>query len=208
MKKFKNIIKIIVIIILIIVLALLCMLIYKKLMINKFVNLLNKSDSSNYELIQSDGTTTTTVKVKDGVLVSEDDDTIIWISENENIRIIMDKNYYSAIITENFEEAEVGSLNLSYINDYFENSDWKFKYLGKEDDLYKVQFTNKDTGAIVIFYINNDTGVVEKLDEDFGGDEVNLTFEVSFDVVTDEDVAYPDLTAYTVRNFLKYGVNY
>ena len=205
MKKFKNIIKIIVIIVLIILLVLLGIVIYKKIMINKFINLLNKNDSSNYELIQNDGTTVTTVKVKDGVLVSEDDDTIIWISETENIRIIIDKNYNSAMITENSEEAfEVSSLNSTYISDYFENNDLKFKYLSKEDNLYKVQFTNKDTDAITIFYINSDTGVIEQIDENINGEEFTLNFDVTFDIVTDEDVEYPDLSTYDVRNIFKF----
>ena len=205
MKKFKNIIKIIVIIVLIILLVLLGIVIYKKIMINKFINLLNQNDSSNYELIQNDGTTVTTVKVKDGVLVSEDDDTIIWISETENIRIIIYKNYNSAMITENSEEAfEVSSLNSTYISDYFENNDLKFKYLSKEDNLYKVQFTNKDTDAITIFYINSDTGVIEQIDENINGEEFTLNFDVTFDIVTDEDVEYPDLSTYDVRNIFKF----
>lgn len=205
MKKFKNIIKIIVIIVLIILLVLLGITIYKKITINKFINLLNQNDSSNYELIQNDGTTVTTVKVKDGVLVSEDDDTIIWISETENIRVIIDKNYNSAMITENSEEAfEVSSLNSTYISDYFENNNLKFKYLSKEDNLYKVKFTNKDTGTITIFYINGDTGVIEQIDENINGEEFTLNFDVTFDIVTDEDVEYPDLSTYDVRNIFKF----
>ena len=191
MKKFKNIIKIIIIIALIVV--------YKKVMINRFINLLNQSNSNNYELVQNDGTTITTIKVKDGVLLSEDDDTYIWINSIENIRIIMEKNSKIAMITENSEEVfEVGSLNSTYINDYFENDDLKFKYLGKEEDSYKVQFTNKDTEIITIFYIDSDTGIIQKIEENFNGLEIVSNFEVNFDVVTDEDVAYPDLSEYEI----------
>ena len=199
MKKFKNIIKIIIIIALIVVLVLIGIVVYKKVMINRFINLLNQSNSNNYELVQNDGTTITTIKVKDGVLLSEDDDTYIWINSIENIRIIMEKNSKIAMITENSEEVfEVGSLNSTYINDYFENDDLKFKYLGKEEDSYKVQFTNKDTEIITIFYIDSDTGIIQKIEENFNGLEIVSNFEVNFDVVTDEDVAYPDLSEYEI----------
>ena len=199
MKKFKNIIKIIIIIALIVVLVLIGIVVYKKVMINRFINLLNQSNSNNYELVQNDGTTITTIKVKDGVLLSEDDDTYIWINSIENIRIIMEKNSKIAMITENSEEVfEVGSLNSTYINDYFENDDLKFKYLGKEEDSYKVQFINKDTEIITIFYIDSDTGIIQKIEENFNGLEIVSNFEVNFDVVTDEDVAYPDLSEYEI----------
>lgn len=197
MKK-KNIVKIIILIIAIILLILVGILIYKQYWINKFEKILEENDSTNYELIQTDGQTTTTVKVYGNIYTYEDDSNYIWISETENLRVIMDTENKSAIITENPETAlEVGSLNSTYL-DFFENSGMSFKYLGKEDSYYKLQFTNKSTGNTTVFYLNSETGIVEKIEENFNGAQNVYDITVNLDCVTEEDVQYPDLAEYEI----------
>ena len=197
MKK-KNIIKIIILIIAIILLILVGILIYKQYWINKFEKILEENDSTNYELIQTDGQNTITVKVYGNIYTYEDDTNYIWISESENLRVIMDTENKSAIITENPETAlEVGSLNSTYL-DFFENSSMSFKYLGKEDSYYKLQFTNKSTGNTTVFYLNSETGIVEKIEENFNGAQNVYDITVNLDCVTEEDVQYPDLSEYEI----------
>lgn len=197
MKK-KKILKIIILIIAVILLVLLAFLLYKQYWINKFTKILEENDSTNYELIQTDGQTTTTVKVYGKIYTSEDESVFVWISEPENIRVIMDKLNKSAIITENSEEElKVGSLNSTYL-DYFENSNMEFKYLGKEDSFYKLQFTDKNTGYITTFYLNIDTGIVEKIIEEFNGAQNTYEISVNLDCVNEEEVSYPDLSEYNI----------
>ena len=197
MKKKKNL-KIVILIIAIILLVIIGILIYKQFWINKFKKILKENDSSNYELVQTDGITTSTVKVYEDIYTYEDENNFIWISETENLRVIMDKVNKSAIITENSESAlKVGSLNSTYL-DYFDNDTMKFKYLGKEDSFYKLQFENKSTGNITIFYMNIDTGIIEKIEKLFNGAQNNYEIKVKFDCVTSDDVAYPDLAEYDI----------
>lgn len=197
MKK-KKVLKIIILIIAVILLVLLAFLLYKQYWINKFTKILEENDSTNYELIQTDGQTTTTVKVYGKIYTSEDESVFVWISEPENIRVIMDKLNKSAIITENSEEElKVGSLNSTYL-DYFENSNMEFKYLGKEDSFYKLQFTDKNTGYITTFCLNIDTGIVEKIIEEFNGTQNTYEISVNLDCVNEEEVSYPDLSEYNI----------
>ena len=62
MKK-KKLIKLIILIVVIVLLVVLEILIYNQVQINRFKKILEENDSTNYELIQTDGITTTTVKV-------------------------------------------------------------------------------------------------------------------------------------------------
>ena len=197
MKK-KKLIKLIILIVAIILLVVLEILIYNQLQINRFKDILEENDSTNYELIQTDGIATATVKVYGNIYTYEDENNYIWISESENIRVVMDKKNKSAIITENPEnELKVGSLNSTYL-DYFENDSMKFKYLGEENPFYKLQFTNKSTGNNTIFYLNSETGVVEKIEEIFNGAQNIYDITVNFECVTAEEVEYPDLSEYDI----------
>lgn len=197
MKK-KNIIKIIILVIVVILLVFLGILLYKQLMINKFKNLLEENDSTNYELVQTDGETTTTVKVYGNIYTYEDDNNFVWISEPENTRVIMDKVNKTAIITENPEEAlEVESLNSTYLN-YFENDNMTFKYLGTEDIFYKLQFADENLGSVTTFYLNKDTGIVEKMVEEFNDAQNTYEISVTKDSVTAEETEYPDLSEYNI----------
>ena len=145
MKKTKKgkIVKIVFVIVLIIIGILVGHSFYNKYQRYKFEKMLKKSDATNYELVEKINDEETSVKVRDKVLVSESGDTITWVSGINNKRVLLNINYKTAIITENDEELEVNSLNYSYINDYFNNKNQKFKYLGKEDGFYKIQFTNQ-----------------------------------------------------------------
>lgn len=197
MKK-KKLIKLIILIVVIVLLVVLEILIYNQVQINRFKKILEENDSTNYELIQTDGITTTTVKVYGNIYTYEDENNYIWISEFENLRVVMDKKNKSAIITENPEnELKVGSLNSTYL-DYFENDSMKFKYLGEENPFYKLQFTNKSTGNNTIFYLNSETGVVEKIEEIFNGAQNIYDITVNFECVTAEEVEYPDLSEYDI----------
>lgn len=197
MKK-KNVLKVVILIIAIILLVIIGILIYKQFWINKFKKILEENDSTNYELIQTDGITTATVKVYGNIYTYEDEDNYIWISESENLRVIMDKKNKSAIITENPESPlKVGSLNSTYL-DYFDDDTMKFKYLGKENPFYKLQFTNKSTGNNTIFYLNSETGVVEKIEEVFNGAQNIYDITVNSECVNAEEVEYPDLSEYEI----------
>ena len=197
MKK-KKLIKLIILIVVIVLLVVLEILIYNQVQINRFKKILEENDSTNYELIQTDGITTTTVKVYGNIYTYEDENNYIGISESENLRVVMDKKNKSAIITENPEnELKVGSLNSTYL-DYFENDSMKFKYLGEENPFYKLQFTNKSTGNNTIFYLNSETGVVEKIEEIFNGAQNIYDITVNFECVTAEEVEYPDLSEYDI----------
>lgn len=197
MKK-KKLIKLIILIVVIVLLVVLEILIYNQVQINRFKEILEENDSTNYELIQTDGITTATIKVYGNIYTYEDENNYIWISESENLRVVMDKKNKSAIITENPEnELKVGSLNSTYL-DYFENDSMKFKYLGEENPFYKLQFTNKGTGNNTIFYLNSENGVVEKIEENFNGAQNIYDITVNFESVTSEEVVYPDLSEYDI----------
>ena len=197
MKK-KKLIKLIILIVVIVLLVVLEILIYNQVQINRFKEILEENDSTNYELIQTDGITTATIKVYGNIYTYEDENNYIWISESENLRVVMDKKNKSAIITENPEnELKVGSLNSTYL-DYFENDSMKFKYLGEENPFYKLQFTNKGTGNNTIFYLNSENGVVEKIEENFNGAQNIYDITVNLESVTSEEVVYPDLSEYDI----------
>lgn len=90
-----------------------------------------------------------------------------------------------------------GSLNSTYLN-YFENNDMDFKYLGQDGDFYKLQFKNKSLENYIIFYLNKNNGIVEKIEENFGGVKNTYEISVEFDCVNSDDVKYPDLTEYEI----------
>ena len=131
-KRTKNILKIFILIILIIGLIFLTGLIYQEIQKNKFQKILKENDASNYELVENINGEEIKVYVRDKVLLSEDGNTKIWLSEFEQKRVIFDDEYKTAIFDENDEELKVNSLNYTYINDFFKNSNQSFKYIGKD----------------------------------------------------------------------------
>jgi hypothetical protein len=152
--KIKPIFKLIIIIVLIIIGVFLGNFAYGKFTKYRFKKILQDNDSSNYELVQYSNDEETTIWVRDKKLFSETENTIIWMSELDSKRIIMDKDSQIAIVTEGDEDLVVNTLNYSYLNDLFESSNQKFKYQGKQDGYYILEFTNKKTGILTTLYLN------------------------------------------------------
>lgn len=194
----KKIIKIILLIIIIVLGVLLGNFVFHKFQANKYKKMLKDNDATNYKLIEKTIDGETIVKVRDGVLVSENEDTLTWVDSLENKRVLINTKYKTAIITENDNDLNVSSLNNTYINDYFENSNQKFKYLGKEDGFYKIQFTNKENQNITIIYINENTKMVEKVVQISNNIEFVINYEIDKKSVSKKDVEYPDLNDYHV----------
>ena len=138
--KKKNIVKILILIILIIFLIFLTFIILNKFQENKFKKMLKDNDAVNYKLTETTNGVETKVYVRDKILLSESEETITWVNELESKRIIVDEEYKTAILDQDDENLKVNSLNYTYINDFFDNSNQSFKYLGKEDGCYKIQF--------------------------------------------------------------------
>lgn len=155
MKK-KQIIRILILILIIIALIIIGQVLFNKYMKYKLKKILVKNDSTNYELIEKYNNQEENVKLRNNILISENDNECIWIDGLNGKRVIMDKKSKIAIVTENDEELSVHSLNYTYLKDYFENSNRKFRYLGKEEKFYKFKFEDKKTGVITIFYLNRD----------------------------------------------------
>lgn len=197
MKK-KKIIKLFIIVIAVIIIAIVINLIYKNFIKFKMKNILAKNDSINYELIEKYGDEEVSIKVYADTLISEYNDNITWINSEQGKRVILDKKYKMAILTENDNNLKVNSLNYTYLNEYFENSREKFKYLGKENSYYKFQFTNKDTKIVTILYLNKDINSIEKMIRKINDSEEVITFDVKKNSVSKKEVEYPDLSEYEV----------
>ena len=199
-KRTKNILKIFILIILIIGLIFLTGLIYQEIQKNKFQKILKENDASNYELVENINGEEIKVYVRDKVLLSEDGNTKIWLSEFEQKRVIFDDEYKTAIFDENDEELKVNSLNYTYINDFFENSNQSFKYIGKDKGYYKIQFKEKESDKITLLYINQKTNMVDKVVQNAGKFELVTEFKVNKDCVSKDKVAYPNLEGYRVSD--------
>jgi amino acid permease len=199
-KKIKIIIKLIIIVVLVLVGIFVGNFAYGKFVKHKFKKILKENDSSNYELIQFANDEETDVWVRDEKLLSKNESSIIWESELDSKRIVMDSNAQIAIITEGDENLQVNTLNYTYINDFFENSNQSFKYLGKEDGYYILEFTNKKTKLITTLYLNIETNIVDKMIESRNGIDFETNFEVKINSVSSSEVEIPDLTDYHVED--------
>ena len=120
--KNKNILKILILIILIVGLIFLGNNIYQKFQENNFKKILKENDSMNYKITEIVNGDETNVIVRDNVLLSENGDTKVWLSEDENKRVVFDDKYKTVVLDENDGSLEVNSLNYTFINDFFENS--------------------------------------------------------------------------------------
>lgn len=194
----KKILKIFILIMILILLVLLCIWGVSKIIKYKYKKILIDNDSLNYEIIETiDGTVEQISKLRNNILLIDDGENIIWLNKNTNKSIIMNKTLKTAILTDE-TDVSIASLNETYINEYFENSDNKFKYLGKENNYALLEFTNKNTGMLTIFYLNLDTKLIEKevLRNEIG--ETVIEYEIKLNSVSKEDVREPDLTEYKV----------
>ena len=207
MKK-KNVLRLVIFIIVIIVILLSIIFAYKKIVKNRFKKILMKNDSTNYELLENSNNEEINVKVKDKKILLQSGDNITWVDELESKRIIMNSKNKIAILTENDSNLKVNSLNYTYINDYFENSKEKFKYLGKKDGCYLLEFTNKQTGIITCLYLNVEKNIVEKVvKKSNNGSEFISKFEVKINTVSNKEVEVPDLTGYHIQDSASSVVN-
>ena len=195
-KKKKNTIKIIIVVILIIALVFIGYLIFEKLQENRFKKMLQENDANNYKLTEIVNGIETEVYVRDKVLFLKNGDTRTWVNEFESRRIIFDEEYKTAIVDEKDENLKVNSLNYTYINDFFDNSDQSFNYLGEENGCYKIQFKEKGSKKITLLYINKDTKDVDKMIQDAGNFEFVTEFKIEKNTVSKEDIELPDLEGY------------
>ena len=195
-KKNKNFLKILILIILVIALIFLAYLIYQKLQENRFKKILVENDATNYEIAEIVNGEETKTYVRDKILLMENDNTRVWVSEFEEKRIVFDEEYKTAIIDQNDENLKVNSLNYTYINDFFENSGQSFKFLGEEDGYYKLQFKEKGSKKITLLYLNKDTKIVDKMVQNAGNFEFVTEFKVEKNTVSKDEVELPNLEGY------------
>lgn len=197
-KTVKKLVRIIVLIIIIVLLILLCIWGILKFIKNKYKKILLNNDSSNYEIIQIvDGVEEQVSKLRNNTLVIDDGENIIWISKKANKSIVMNQNNKTAIVTTE-SDLKIATLNESYIKEYFENSDNKFKYLGKENNYELLEFTNKNTGIISVLYLNLETNIIDKQIIKNGNAQNVIEYKVKLNSVSTDEIKEPDLTDYYI----------
>ena len=197
-KKINKVFRIIILLVFFILLILLCIFGIKKIIKNKYKKILLDNDSINYELTKIiDGIEEQTAKLRNNVLVVEDTESLMWINKNEKKSIVINKESKTAIVTSE-NDLKIASLNETYIKEYFENSDCKFKYLGKENNYALLQFTNKKTGLVNILYLNLDTKLIEKqvIKNDIA--ENIIEYKIKLNSVSKDEVKEPELIEYYV----------
>lgn len=195
-KKVKSIFRILILLIIAVLLALCVYFGYNKFLKNKFKKILEKNDCTNYELTEIANGEETKVYVRDKTLLSEKGDIKTWVSEFDSKRVVFDVGRKTAILDENDETLEVNSLNYSYIKEFFENRNQSFKYLGKENEHYKLQFTESGSKKITIIYLNIETNIVDKMVQNAGNFEFVTEYKVEKNAVSKEEIAYPNLEGY------------
>ena len=199
-KKVFLILKILILVLIIAILVYLAYTLYIKIQRDRFKKMLEESDSRNYTIIENSNEEEFTIKVRDFYLLSEAEDEIIWIDADKKQRVIVMPKYQTAVVSENDENIVVHSLNHSYLEDYFNDSNQKFKYLGKENGCFKVQFTEKQTKKETTLFINETTKLVDKVIFNVGGVDSISTFKTTKNNVSKDDVAMPDIDGYHVTD--------
>lgn len=195
-ERKKHILKIIILIIIFISVIVVTFFIFGKIQKNKFKKMLEESDANNYELTEIVNGEETKVFVRDKVLLLENENTKTWVNELESKRVVFDEQYKTAIMDEDDEELKVNSLNYTYIQDFFENSNQSFKFLGKENGYYKLQFKEKGSNKITLLYLNEKTKLIDKMVQNAGNFELITEFKVEKNSVSKDEVALPDLEGY------------
>ncbi len=197
-KKVSKALRIIFLVIVLILIILGSVLGIKALIKNKYKKILEKNNVHNYEVVQIvDGVQEQVSYVRDNVLVVDDGENIIWINKKANKSIVLNTERKTAFITTE-DDVTVAALNTTFIKEYFENSDYKFKYLGKENKHYLLEFTNKETDEITIFYLNIDTNIIDKQIIKNNIAETVIEYQVKINSVSKEEIAEPDLTDYYI----------
>lgn len=197
-KKVSKALRIIFLIIVLVLIILGCIFGIKALIKNKYKKILEKNNVHNYEVVQIvDGVQEQVSYVRDNVLVVDDGENIIWLNKKANKSIVLNTERKTAFITTE-DDVTVAALNTTFIKEYFENSDYKFKYLGKENKHYLLEFTNKETDEITIFYLNIDTNIIDKQIIKNNIAETVIEYQVKINSVSKEEIAEPDLTDYYI----------
>lgn len=197
-KSGKKVFKKIIIILIFVLIICLSVLGIKAIIKNKYRKLLEKSNVHNYEVIQLvDGNQEQVSYIRDNVLVVNDGENIIWLNKKENKSIVLNTLRKTAFITKE-ENVKISGLNDSYINEYFDNSDYRFKYLGKENNHYLLEFTNKDTAITTVLYLNMETNIIDKQIIKNAVAETVIEYKVKINSVSTEEIKEPDLTDYYI----------
>lgn len=197
-KSGKKILKKIILIIVFILIIILSVIGIKALIKNKYRKILEKNNVHNYEVIQSvDGVQEQVAYVRDNVLIVDDGENVIWLSKKENKSIVVNTLRKTAFITKE-ENVKISGLNDSYITEYFDNSDYKFKYLGKENNYYLLEFTNKETALTTVLYLNIKTNIIDKQIVRNAVAETVIEYKVKINSVSTEEIKEPDLTDYYI----------
>lgn len=197
-KSGKKVFKKIIIILIFVLIICLSVLGIKAIIKNKYRKLLEKSNVHNYEVIQLvDGNQEQVSYIRDNVLVVNDGENIIWLNKKENKSIVLNTLRKTAFITKE-ENVKISGLNDSYINEYFDNSDYRFKYLGKENNHYLLEFTNKDTALTTVLYLNMETNIIDKQIIKNAVAETVIEYKVKINSVSTEEIKEPDLTDYYI----------
>ena len=197
-KSGKKVFKKIIIILIFVLIICLSVLGIKAIIKNKYRKLLEKSNVHNYEVIQLvDGNQEQVSYIRDNVLVVNDGENIIWLNKKENKSIVLNTLRKTAFITKE-ENVKISGLNDSYINEYFDNSDYRFKYLGKENNHYLLEFINKDTAITTVLYLNMETNIIDKQIIKNAVAETVIEYKVKINSVSTEEIKEPDLTDYYI----------
>ena len=197
-KSGKKVFKKIIIILIFVLIICFSVLGIKAIIKNKYRKLLEKSNVHNYEVIQLvDGNQEQVSYIRDNVLVVNDGENIIWLNKKENKSIVLNTLRKTAFITKE-ENVKISGLNDSYINEYFDNSDYRFKYLGKENNHYLLEFTNKDTAITTVLYLNMETNIIDKQIIKNAVAETVIEYKVKINSVSTEEIKEPDLTDYYI----------
>ena len=194
----RKVLKIIILILVLILIIVFGILGIKALIKNKYKKILEKNNIHNYEVIQIvDGEQVQESYLRDNILLTNDGENIIYLNKKEKKSIIANTLRKTAIIT-NEKEVVLPGLNESYLSEYFNNSDYKFKYLGKENNYYLLEFVNSDLAITTILYLNIKTNIVDKQIIQNEVAKTVIEYKVKINSVSTEEVAEPDLTDYYI----------
>ena len=163
-------------------------------------------NTTNFSVIlRNDGAYSGKLIYKDGVFIQEtyntENNSILWSDttspEKNNVLINKNNHFYIKNSTSITWKPESFTI-LNVLKTYEYSGEKKYKgikcYVVKnsEDEIEKY-------GIKTIAYIDKNTGFVLKIENDINGKTNVLEREFSFGTVSEQDVAYPDLTGYEDR---------
>lgn len=149
-------------------------------------------DNDKYEYYNRDNIVAV---YKNGNLVS-------WVDAKNSLSYSFNTNDKTAIETTQFKATEYSQYGRPF--DEINNLQMEYKYLGEKNINNRTTYiiTLNSNNHIVKLYIDSSTGVVINRKEMFKSiittHYTNENFEVSFDTVTEKDIALPNLDDYTI----------